>query len=308
MASPDVSPITIPADFTVWAGTDLHGQLRAVDELLLAAGLCAPDGGWIAPPRTALVVCGDVVDRGSDSVGLVRRLVRLRAEAEAAGGMVALLEGNHEAQVLGGLDAVPQVYRAFLTFGGGATLASVGLSPAEWGPDRHADEVAQRVAALAPDLVPLLWTFAPYARWGDVLFVHGGPVPDTPTLEAFERHAARIWIREAFFASPDPFPDAPPWALYADAGIRRVVFGHTSVEAPTLYHEGRALNLDTWRGRRVHLARLEPGASLAEAGFVSAAAEPRAIADAPVTAAEVLEYDRTLPGVIDEWISAKYHR
>lgn len=305
MAGPDVAPIRIPDDFTVWAASDVHGQLAAVDRLLAAAGLSDGADRWIAPPATALVITGDVVDRGPDSLGLVRRLASLREQAAPAGGVVAILEGNHEAQVLGGLGGEPEIFRALMVFGGGATLLSVGLRPEEW-QGRSSDEIAARVDELAPDLLPTLWTFAPYARWRDVLLVHAGPVP-FQGLDRFERSADRLWIRDAFFASPDVFPDAPAWAPYRAAGIRRVVFGHTPVERPTLGHEGRALNLDTWRGQRVTLARLEADRELGESLFLSEPAAPRAIADAPVTADEIRQFDAALPPIVDRWVEA-HHR
>lgn len=302
MAAPNVPPIRIPDSFTVWAASDVHGQLRAVDRLLRAAGLTDGEDRWIAPAGSALVVTGDVIDRGPDSLGLVRRLASLRDQAGPAGGLVAILEGNHEAQVLGGLGGVPELFRAMMAFGGGSTLQSAGLRPDEW-EGRSAAEIAARVDELASDLVPTLWTFAPYARWRDVLFVHGGPVP-FQDLDQFERSADRLWIRGSFFASPEPFPDAASWATYRDAGIRRVVFGHTPVERPTLSHDGHALNLDTWRAQQVTLARLEPGRELSDAVFLTEPAEPRVIADAPVSPEEVRVFDATLPAVVDAWIAS----
>jgi serine/threonine protein phosphatase 1 len=301
MAAPHVPPITIPDDFTVWAATDLHGQLGAVDRLLAEAGL-AVDGTWTAPPRTALVVTGDIVDRGPDSLGLVRRLAGLREQAAAAGGMVALLEGNHEVQVLGGLAGVPELFRALMAFGGPATFASAGLRPDEW-VGREAAAIAERVDALAPDLRPTLWSFAPYARWRDVVLVHGGPVPGQP-VEAWCRGAERLWIRDAFFASRDAFPVADPWAPYRAAGLGRVVFGHTPVERPTTFHDGAALNLDTWRGERVSLARLAPDGDLGASTFLATTAEPRSIADAPVTSGDIRRFDSGLPAVVDAWIAS----
>jgi serine/threonine protein phosphatase 1 len=304
MAAPHVRPIQIPDGYTVWAASDVHGQLHAVDRLLRTAGLT--DGGdrWIAPAGTALVITGDVVDRGPDTVGLVRRLASLRTQAEPAGGLVAILEGNHEAQVLGGLGGEPEIFRALMTFGGGATLLSVGLRPDEWA-GRTAAELAARVEALAPDLLPTLWTFAPYARWRDVLFVHGGPVP-FQELDRFERSADRLWIRKAFYESTEPFPDADAWGPYRRAGIGRVVFGHSPVERPTLSHDGRALNIDTWRGHHVTLARLEPGHELGEATFLTEPAEPRAITDAPVTAEEILRFDAELPAHVDAFTASHW--
>ncbi len=301
MSAPDVRPILIPDQFTVFVASDLHGQLGAVDRALAAAGLTDGADRWTAPPATALVVTGDVVDRGPDSLGLVRRLASLRSQAEAAGGCVAILEGNHEAQVLGGLGGEPEIFRALMAFGGGATLLSVGLRPEEW-EGRSSDWIAGRVADLAPDLVPTLWTFAPYARWRDVLFVHGGPVP-FQELDQFERSADRLWIRRAFFASPDPFPAAAPWAPYRRAGISRVVFGHTPVERPTLVHDGRALNLDTWRGREVTLARLDPEGELHDSVFLAEPTAPRAIADAPISEEEIRHLDAALPARVDRWVA-----
>jgi serine/threonine protein phosphatase 1 len=301
MAAPDIPPIRIPDDFTVWAASDVHGQLGAVDRLLAAAGLTDGADRWTAPAGTAFVVTGDVVDRGPDTLRLVRRLASLRAQAGQAGGLVAILEGNHEAQVLGGLGGEPEIFRALMVFGGGATLLSAGLRPDEW-EGRSSAEIAARVDALAPDLVPTLWTFAPYARWRDVLFVHGGPVP-FQDLDRFERSADRLWIRDGFFASTEPFPDAESWATYREAGIGRVVFGHTPVHQPTLSHDGHALNLDTWRGQQVTLARLEPGRELRDAVFLTEPAEPRAIVDAPVSAEEIRRFDADLPARVDAWVA-----
>ena len=58
MAAPDVPPIHIPDSFTVFAASDIHGQLRAVDRLLERAGLSDGGDSWVAPAGTALVVTG----------------------------------------------------------------------------------------------------------------------------------------------------------------------------------------------------------------------------------------------------------
>jgi serine/threonine protein phosphatase 1 len=302
MASPHVQPVTIPDRFTVWAATDLHGQLTAVDELLGEAGLSDGASRWIAPAGTALVVTGDMVDRGPDSVGLVRRLASLRDQAAAAGGLVVLLEGNHEVQVLGGLAGVPELFRALMAFGGPATFASAGLEPDEW-IGRDAESIAARFDDLVPDVRPLLWSFAPFARWRDVVLVHGGPVPGQP-LDAWGRSAERLWIRDAFFAADDPFPAAPAWSPFRDAGIGRVVFGHTPVDRPTTYHDGRALNLDTWRGQLVSLARLAPDGDLGASTFLARRAEPRSIPDAPITTEDIRRFDAGLPAIVDAWLAS----
>lgn len=299
MAYPGIAPVTVPDSWTVWAASDVHGQRAAFDRLLAQAGLTDGADTWIAPPRTALVMTGDMVDRGPDSVGLVRRLVSLRAQAPAREGLVALLEGNHEVQVLGGLAAEPDIFRAFLTFGGAATLLAAGMTPDEW-EGRPAEEIAARFDALVPDLRRAMASFAPYARWGDVLLVHGGPVPFMD-LATWESGAERLWIRDRFFAAPEPFPRDDAWRPFRAAGLEQVVFGHTPVAEPTLAHRGRAVNLDTWRGQVVTLAQLEPGRGLTAARFLAEPTAPRAIADAPVTPEEVRAIDAALPPVVRAW-------
>ena len=293
-----VPPVSIPDDFIVFAASDWHGQLAAADRLLARAGLSDGAGTWTAPAGIALVVTGDLVDRGPDSVGLVRRLASLREQAPLRGGMVVLLEGNHEVQLLGGLDAVPDIFRAFMAFGGAATLLSAGLAEADWR-GASALEIAARFDAAAPGIRRAAWSFAPYARWRDVLFVHGGPVPGQD-LGAFEGSAQRLWIRRAFFAAEDPFPSATAWSVYRRARMERVVFGHTPVPAPTLFHGNRALNLDTWRGQTVSLARIA-GDRLDDAAIDQEPVQPRAVADAPMSPDEVATLDAGLPRIVDAW-------
>jgi hypothetical protein len=296
---PETAPIAIPDDVTVWAATDIHGQLRATRAVLAEAGLVDAGGHWIAPPRTAFVVCGDIVDRGPASLQLLRWLVALGEEAAARDGLVVLLEGNHEIQALLSLEGDPVVAEAWMLFGAGALLESAGMTAAEFGPDVEPVEVARRLAAVAPDLEGLLRGLVPYATWRDVLFVHGGPTPGTRSLADYAASVERLWIRDAFYAAAEPFPAAPPWRVYAAAGIGRVVFGHTSLEAPATFHDDRAINIDTARGGRVTLARIPEAGPLAEARILSAQAEPRRVGDPPYTMDDVRAWDSRLPPHID---------
>lgn len=71
---------------------DVHGELEALQELLRLLGY-APDGRH--PDGRRLVFVGDLVDRGPDSVGVVR-LVRGLVEA----GRAQVVLGNHELNLL----------------------------------------------------------------------------------------------------------------------------------------------------------------------------------------------------------------
>ncbi|OIJ69297.1 metallophosphoesterase [Streptomyces mangrovisoli] len=79
---------------------DVHGYL---DELLAALreqGLVDEAGQWCAG-TARLWFLGDFTDRGPDGIGVIDLVMRLSAEAAAAGGYCKALMGNHELLLLG---------------------------------------------------------------------------------------------------------------------------------------------------------------------------------------------------------------
>ncbi|MFG2132635.1 metallophosphoesterase [Streptomyces sp. NPDC048751] len=79
---------------------DVHGYL---DELLAALqekGLVDAAGQWSAG-TARLWFLGDFTDRGPDGIGVIDLVMRLSAEAAAAGGYCKALMGNHELLLLG---------------------------------------------------------------------------------------------------------------------------------------------------------------------------------------------------------------
>ena len=93
---------------------DLHGDYSAWRDIARAAGLVGPRGQWTGG-RTVLVQVGDVVDRGDQSLKIMRELMRLQKEAPKRGGKVIVLVGNHEAMnIIGDLRYVtPGEFAAF---------------------------------------------------------------------------------------------------------------------------------------------------------------------------------------------------
>jgi hypothetical protein len=75
---------------------DVHGAYDRFVEILKVAGVIDAEAHW-SGGATHLVQLGDIVDRGSDSRKALDLVHRLEREAQAAGGMVHLLLGNHEA-------------------------------------------------------------------------------------------------------------------------------------------------------------------------------------------------------------------
>ena len=83
------------------AVSDIHGAYDAMVATLQNADVLDAELGW-AGAATHLVIVGDILDRGPDSREAMDLLMRLEQEAEAAGGMVHVLIGNHEAMNLVG--------------------------------------------------------------------------------------------------------------------------------------------------------------------------------------------------------------
>ncbi|MEE8295626.1 MAG: metallophosphoesterase [Sphingomonadales bacterium] len=95
---------------------DLHGDFKAYEEIMLAAGLRSLKGKWIGG-RTHLVQTGDITDRGPDSKKIYDDLFKLAKKAKKKGGQIHLLIGNHEMMnIMGDLRYVTAgEYAAFRT-------------------------------------------------------------------------------------------------------------------------------------------------------------------------------------------------
>lgn len=79
---------------------DVHGYLDELVAALAAEGLIDADGNWSAG-NTRLWFLGDFTDRGPDGIGVIDLVMRLSAEAAAAGGYCKALMGNHELLLIG---------------------------------------------------------------------------------------------------------------------------------------------------------------------------------------------------------------
>ena len=85
----------------VVAIADIHGAYDAMVTTLQNVDVLGDDLGWTGG-QTNLVIVGDILDRGPKSRAVMDLLMRLEGEAEAAGGQVHVLIGNHESMILTG--------------------------------------------------------------------------------------------------------------------------------------------------------------------------------------------------------------
>lgn len=211
----------VPAGRRVYAIGDVHGRLDLLDPLLarIAAEVAAAGDGIV----TEIVLLGDLIDRGPDSAGVVRR-----AMAGLGWATLVALKGNHEAAMIAGLDGDRDMLQLWLEQGGDATLASWRVDPDIICNGTLADVVRAAIAAIPPAERAWLADRPLTHRVGSYYFVHAGIRPGVPLDRQAERDA--LWIRNGFLDSD------------RDHGVM-VVHGHTrtiAVEEP-----GNRIGIDT---------------------------------------------------------------
>ncbi len=93
---------------------DIHGAGTSIRAVLQSAGLTDQQDHWTGGWAT-LVQTGDYTDRGPDVRAVMDLFMRLEDEADAAGGRVEVLLGNHETMNLTGevRDVTPVIFASF---------------------------------------------------------------------------------------------------------------------------------------------------------------------------------------------------
>ena len=175
-----------PEGMRVYAIGDVHGcdGLLAEAHAKIAAELAARPA-----PDHRVIHVGDYSDRGPDSAGVIGRLARLSAENPH----IVCLRGNHDDLLLDFLDDPLGVGPTFLANGGGATLASYGITTGGRSLAGLAEQLAQ---AMPPGHRTFLAALTYTARFGDYFFCHAGVRPGVP-LDAQDPYDL-VWIREEF--------------------------------------------------------------------------------------------------------------
>ena len=170
----------------VVAFADVHGAYTELLGLLRETGILDAQNRWAAG-HTQVVSLGDLLDRGADSRQVMDLLMRLQGEAQAAGGQLHVLLGNHEAMnILGDL--------RYVVAGEYASYGDLE-SPAERAQRRQAWEAAHGAGSGAafdlkfpPGYFGQRAALSPKGKYGqwlltlpvvimlnDTLFMHAGP-------------------------------------------------------------------------------------------------------------------------------------
>jgi hypothetical protein len=151
----------------VIAFADVHGAFNDLHQLLREAGVIDVQDHW-ATGHTHVVSLGDLMDRGADSRKVLDLLMRLQVEAQAAGGQLHVLLGNHEAMnLLGDLRYVEAAeFAAYADLETAADRAGGKFPPGYMG----------KRAAFQPDGRYGKWLLTQPAviKINDTLFMHAG--------------------------------------------------------------------------------------------------------------------------------------
>ena len=203
----------------ILAISDVHGMIEPLSRLLQASKVIDASGQWVAG-RTLLVVVGDSIDKGPDSLPVIDLWMRLQNQAPGAGGRLLHLLGNHEAEFL----ASPTREKSSLLRD---ELLRRGLTLADL-----TDPARPRGAFLRS--LPLA------ARVGRWLFCHAGWFPDL-AWTGFAQKAKRVLDAQdyghPFLAESDSILMAKNWWKQAETrqllvarlqreGLFGVVQGH----------------------------------------------------------------------------------
>lgn len=234
--------------------SDIHGNYDGFVNLLRRHHLVDQDLNWQFG-KGMIIIVGDILDRGDRQNEVLWLLIELSRQAEAAGGAVHVLLGNHEMMVLGG------------------DLRYVN--------DRYSEQ-AQAMGRRVDQLYGPDSFFGRYLRSrntllkvGDLLFVHGGIHPRLPEFELslvelnqtirpaldWSREQKRAQEPQAFlFGSNgvfwyrgyfiDPWKDEPsptPETLgktLTHFGCRKIIVGHTTEDHIRFALDGTVILVD----------------------------------------------------------------
>jgi hypothetical protein len=245
-------------DVPTYVVGDVHGHRDELADALRESKLVDDADDWCGG-EAHLWFLGDFVDRGPDGIGVIDLVIRLQEQAEAAGGSVQALLGNHEVLLLGmyhfGDDDVPSDFGP-RSFARSWEINGGQLSDQDALTDDHIEWLSTRpLVAHAADYLLMHSDTLEYLDWGDTEDEINETVQEILAgndLAAWWDVWRRMTTRYAFRSRNGP---EVADQLLAQLGGERIVHGHsviadqlgihpTQIEAPYLYAGGKVLGVD----------------------------------------------------------------
>ena len=239
--NPGIEVINPLAYKRVLAISDVHGMYDQLLKLLVDGEIINANKKWIAQ-NTLLIIAGDSIDKGPQSLDVIDLWNSLSTEAKTHGGRVAYALGNHEAQLL-------------------ADTTGTGMNA------EFAKEVAARGYTydqiVSPDskygsYLRSLPGFVSVGKW---LFFHAGLIPPGDFKTTLRRVAEALQkgdYQNDIIIGEDSFLEQKDWwqndlegnlARLTQAGYYGVVFGHKpkafGAEGKITFVKDRILKIDS---------------------------------------------------------------
>jgi serine/threonine protein phosphatase 1 len=222
------APARVSPGRRIYAVGDIHGcdaQLANLHEVIAEDAMRRP------VDHAVLLHIGDYVDRGADTAGVLRRLLR---DPLIPSMQVVNLVGNHDETMLMALSGDRPAATDWLFAGGRPALESYGVNP-----DSPRETWPENVP---PEHLDFLRNLTLTHREGGYFFVHGGVRPGVP----LDRQA-----REDLLRMRQPF-------LYSEMDFGAVVVhGHSPVKEPVVRHNRIAIDTGAVFGGKMTCVVLE---------------------------------------------------
>ena len=239
--------------------SDVHGHVDQLVAALRHAQLLDSDRAWCGG-QARLTFLGDYFDRGPDGIAVVDLIRRLQEEADATGGRVDALLGNHEILALGmhrfGDQLVRSPWGSRRSFARSWTVNGGRLGDQGRLTGEHIAWLGglDAIAIAGPDLL-LHSDTTEYLRWGDTIDAINDAMRDVLAGDDLERWW-ECWVRlTTRYAFADVDGEQVAGELLGQLGGERIVHGHSvvatftgqdssQVKGPLSYAGGRALAID----------------------------------------------------------------
>ncbi|MCU7551746.1 metallophosphoesterase [Chitinophagaceae bacterium LB-8] len=231
----------------IFVVSDIEGQYEYFKQILQAGGVMDKNFNWTFD-KGALVIVGDVFDRGSQVTECLWLIYYLEEKAKETGGQVHYILGNHEVMNLNGdLRYVNPKYIEFAKQTGVPYLSFYDTQT---------------------ELGRWLRTKNMMEKIGDLLFVHGG-VSQYINQLGHSIDSINILARNYYDRSAESMPqveqlllldDGPLWYRgyfmaplatkeQVDSTLRifqvkKIILGHTPVERISTFYDGKIINVD----------------------------------------------------------------
>ena len=245
--------------------SDIHGQYQLFVDLITANGIVNEQGDWNYK-KGHLVIIGDAFDRGAQVSETLWHIVKLKLQAEEAGGKVHYLLGNHDLMVLNAdLRYINPKYNEVETLLGHSYDQLFGKMSlmGQW---LRASPVVIRIngilfnhAGLSPALVQANMSIdrinSVFAQ--RIIDNTKDSITADAQLSLLARSQGPIWYRGYF--RDTTLTTAGVDSILSHFNAKRIVVGHTSMDEVKVYFDTKVLAADTSikRGKKGEILFIE---------------------------------------------------